>query len=176
VVRRPPSGPADYVVVNGNQRAQDLALDANGDAVVACGGPGAFGADAKVLRFNRSGASTTVASSGLLSGTVGGPEAIAVEHTGTIVVTRRGLASGGGSTVSFGDVVRIDPVDQRQHMITGGLNNLAEPVALAMAADGTILYSGGRGLFTVHPQTGALTQLSTVANARIAVVPPLATP
>jgi hypothetical protein len=175
VVRRPPAGPANFVVVNGNQRSVDLALDANGDAVVACGGSGVFGADAKVLRFNRSGASTTVAVGGSLSGPVGGPLAVTVESDGTILTARQFQGAGGGFTFSAGVLIRVHPQSGLQQTYVEK-NVLHDPSALAVTADGTILVTGGSGLFAVDPRAGQgaePTRLSTVSGGRVAVVPPI---
>jgi hypothetical protein len=50
---------------------------------------------------------------------------------------------------------------------------LADPTALAVAADDTVLVAAGGGLFAVHPQTGALTSLADTRGSRFAIVPPL---
>jgi hypothetical protein len=175
LVRIKPDGTRDTIGASGLGRVQDVALEANGDVVVACGGPGGFGPDAKVMRISRSGTITTVAAGGDLSGPVGGPLAVTVEPDGTILTARQFQGAGGGFTFSEGTLIRVAPQSGAQTHFTGSFE-LVDPAALAVAVDGTILVFGSRGLFAVHPQTKALTRLSSVTGGRIAVVPPLDTP
>ena len=173
VVRVKPDGTSAVTQTGEPGPLRDMALEASGDAVVLRSGSFFGGGDPKVVRITRSGSVTTLVTGGLLNGPSGGPEAIAVLRDETVLTIRRGQEAGGGMVFSFGVLIKVDPGSGQPRIYTD-LNDLREPAALAVAADGTILVSGSLGLFAVGPETPTLTRLSTVANARVAVVPPQA--
>jgi hypothetical protein len=101
-----------------------------------------------------------------------GARAIATEQDGTIVVACRTRAPSGGPPVPTGTLFRVGPGSAAQRLFVES-NDLRDPAALAVAADGTILVGAGPGQFAVHPQSGDRTRLSTASGGRIASVPTL---
>ncbi len=156
--------------VSGLTDPRGIALEANGDVVVACGG---FGMDAKVMRSTASnGQLSTVAASGSLSGPVGGPVAVAVERDGTILAMRKFQAAGGGFIFSEGVLIRVNPRNGNQTSFTGA-SALSEPTALVVAPDSTIVAAAGGGVVAVNPATAARTVLTSQTVRRLTVVPVL---
>jgi hypothetical protein len=154
--------------VSGLTDPRGIALEANGDVVVACGG---FGMDARVMRSAASnGQLSTVAASGSPSGPVGGP--VAVERDGTILAMRRFQGAGGGFTFSEGVLIRVNPRNGDQTSFTGA-SALSEPTALVVAPDGTIVVAASGGVVTVNPGTAARTVLTSQTVRRLTVVPVL---
>jgi hypothetical protein len=167
LIRITRDGDRDSIDTGGLGTPRDMALEANGDVVVA-------GSGAAVLRIGRFGSVTTVSADGELAGPSGGPLAIAVEGDGTIVTARESDVTVGPVTVPGGTLVRVDPQSGQQAGFARRLE-LRTPAALAVAADGTIVVAGARGVFSVHPITALPTRLTGVFVRRVAVVPPLGT-
>jgi hypothetical protein len=155
--------------------AHDAAPEDTGD-VVACGefSPLATAPQPMAVRLTRSG-SVDMIIGGIPINSTEGAQAVAIERDGTVIAACRARAAAGGSTVPVGRLIRSTP-GPLAHRVFLESRDLRDPTALAVAADGTILVGAGPGLFAVHPQSGALTRLSDVSGARIAVVPPLGTP
>jgi len=109
-----------------------------------------------------SGASTTLASDGLLLGPLG----LAVDESGSVVI-----ANGSGS------VVRVDPETGDQTLISSG-GNLAQPFGVVVEANGRVVVSdkANRRLVRIVPATGAQTVLASFAAEPfgLAVVPGVA--
>ena len=167
-IDRPPGHPTP-ILVSGLGDPRDIALDASGGVLVV--NRGSEG-DALVRISLPGGQQSKVASSAQLNGPVGGPVAVAVEHAGTILAIRPFQGAGGGFTFSAGTLIRINP---QTHVISlvAEPSALADPRALAVANDGTILVAAAAGVFALNPANSQLSQLTESAVRSIAVVPSL---
>jgi sugar lactone lactonase YvrE len=114
------------------------------------------------------GAQTTVSSGGLFSDPIG----IAVEADGNILVADR-FAGLGTPPFFFGGLIRVDPATGAQTTLSSLANDLTNPTAVAVEADGNIIADTASGLRRVDPVTGAASFLSVVGHNGVAVVPPL---
>jgi sugar lactone lactonase YvrE len=116
------------------------------------------------------GAQTTVSSGGLFSDPIG----IAVEADGNILVADR-FAGLGTPPFFFGGLIRVDPATGAQTTLSslGTGDDLTNPTAVAVEADGNIIAATGSTLHRVDPVTGAASFLAGVGHNGVAVVPPL---
>ena len=168
----PGGGATSSTFLVGLADPRDLALEGKDDNVIVVFD--GFAEEAKAVRVSAAtGQQSTIAAGGDLSGPVGGPVAVAVERDGTILAVRAFRFAGGGVTVSEGRVFRIDP-DSGDVALLVGNYQLADPMALDVAADGSVLVAAGAGLFALDPATGAVTRLTDASVRRIVVVPTIA--
>jgi sugar lactone lactonase YvrE len=115
------------------------------------------------------GGQTTVSSGGSFAD----PFGIAVEADGDILVAD--VFAGFGTPFFTGGLIRVDPATGAQTTLSSFAtgDNLSNPSAVAVEADGNIIAAASGGLHRVDPVTGAASLLATVGRNGVAVVPPL---
>jgi hypothetical protein len=173
LVRIAPDGTRTDTVAAVLEHAWDLAVEANGDAVVTGVEPGQPSSRGTVWRIDRAGSTTVVGTDHSVGSLRYRIRPLAVERDGTILVGYQSQSFPGPFNAA--SLIRVGPRSGQARSFVVDSRELTNPVSLAVAADGTVLVSGGLALFAVHPQTGVPTRLTNehVAGGAIAVVPPL---
>jgi hypothetical protein len=172
VIQVDPATGAQTPVASGGSFANParVALEADGDILVADADAFAFGTGGVIRVDPATGAQTTVSSGGSFAD----PVAVALEADGDILVADPNAFGGPGG------VIRVDPATGAQTTVSSG-GSFARPVAVALEADGDVLvadgdaFGGAGGVIRVDPATGAQTPVSSGGSfadpSGVAVVP-----